>query len=203
MTGIGAASASAATAPPRPRSASTGGWMPRTRSRSSDSAVLDDVRASASSARAWSGSVSSCSSAIARLMPSATSRACAPSCRSRSMRRSSAACASTVSVRVSVRCSTRWASRLFSDSAEQRAVEMCVSASPRALAAATRRSGRGCLRRGRSTTAPARSSRPRTATAGRDGPPDHRPVRRCARSRLPVGRRRYGDGIVRPISAPE
>ena len=39
-TGSGAASASACTAPTSPRSASTGGWMPRTRSRSSASASL-------------------------------------------------------------------------------------------------------------------------------------------------------------------
>ena len=59
-------------------------------------------------------------------MPSATSRACAPSCRSRSIRRSSAACASTVSARDSVSCCTRRASRLFSDSASSGVVEAGV-----------------------------------------------------------------------------
>ena len=75
----------------RPRSASTGGWMPRTRSRSSARAVAAASRASASSACAASGSLSSSSLGQPSFMPIATSRACAPSCRSRSIRRSSAA----------------------------------------------------------------------------------------------------------------
>ena len=100
-------SASACAAPTRPRSASTGGWMPRTTERSSARAVSVVSRASPTSLRAPSGSRSNISSAIPRLSDSATSRACAPSCRSRSSRRSSAAEWSTASARVSVSCSTR------------------------------------------------------------------------------------------------
>ena len=68
--------------------------------RRSPSAAVVVARASASSLlRQLAGSVSISSSARPRLMPSETSRACAPSCRSRSMRRSSAAGVSTVSAR--------------------------------------------------------------------------------------------------------
>ena len=59
--------------------------------------------------RAAAGSVSSSRSIAPRLMPTATSRACAPSCRSRSMRRSSPAEAVLASARVWVSCSTRCA----------------------------------------------------------------------------------------------
>ena len=102
-TGSGTVSASARTAPSRPRSASTGGWMPRTRSRSSARAVAAGLAglgqqlrrrrrvAARAAPRPGRGSCSS-----------ATSRAWAPSCRSRSIRRSSAAWASTASARVSV-----------------------------------------------------------------------------------------------------
>ena len=55
-TGIGRLSARARTAPSSPRSASTGGWMPRTRWRSSTRAVALASRASASSLRAAAGS---------------------------------------------------------------------------------------------------------------------------------------------------
>ena len=57
-TGSGVSRAIARTASARPRSASTGGWMPRTRSRSSVSAVAEVSRAWASSARAAAGSLS-------------------------------------------------------------------------------------------------------------------------------------------------
>src|SRR5688572_16571451 len=55
VIGTGRLSASARTAPPSPRSASTGGWIPRTRCRSSTSAAPLDSRASASSLWASAG----------------------------------------------------------------------------------------------------------------------------------------------------
>ena len=89
-----------------------GGRMPRARSRSSSSASAAPSRASASSVRTASGLVSSCCSAMPRLMPSATSRAWAPSWRSRSIRRSSDSWTSTAPARLvssaSIRC---WLSR--------------------------------------------------------------------------------------------
>ena len=110
-TGRGWARASAAIPPVRPRSASTGGWMPRTSERSSASAVVDETRASAISAAAAAGSWSTSSCARPRFMPRATSCACAPSCRSRSIRRSSAAEWSTVRAREDssspIRCCSR------------------------------------------------------------------------------------------------
>src|SRR5690625_1725151 len=105
--GIGMSSASARTAPSSPRSASTGGWIPRTTDRRSPSADVVALRASSSRSAALSGSLRSISSAMPRFMPSATSRACAPSCRSRSIRRSSAAEWSMVSARDSATCATR------------------------------------------------------------------------------------------------
>ena len=126
----GVRSASAAIAASRPRSASTGGWMPRARSRSSASASRAPRRASASSCCAAAGSDSNFCSARPRLMPSATRRACAPSCRSRSIRRSSVSCWSTAPARSSraPRCaraiapgeSRRGASRRSRPSAEHR-----------------------------------------------------------------------------------
>ena len=98
--------ASARTASAMPRSASTGGCIPRTRSRSSVRALADASRASSSSARAASGLSSITCSAALSVMPIATSRACAPSCRSRSIRRISAAPVSTTSARLSARCAT-------------------------------------------------------------------------------------------------
>ena len=91
VTGMAMSSASACTAPASPRSASTGGWMPRTTDRRSPRAAPVVARASRRICWAASGSRPSISSAMPRLMPSATSRACAPSCRSRSIRRSSVA----------------------------------------------------------------------------------------------------------------
>jgi hypothetical protein len=63
--------------------------------------------ASAISAFAAAGSDSITSSAMPRLIAAATRRTCAPSCRSRSMRRSSTAEASTAAVLVAVSSSTR------------------------------------------------------------------------------------------------
>ena len=93
VTGICARRPSASTAATRPRSASTGGAMPRARSRSSPMAAPASSRALRTSS-ATSGRSSRRSSARPSCMLSATSRAWAPSCRSRSMRRSSAACTS-------------------------------------------------------------------------------------------------------------
>ena len=53
----------------RPRSASTGGWMPRTRARSSARALTEESRASASSARAASGLLSMICPAASRVCP--------------------------------------------------------------------------------------------------------------------------------------
>ena len=92
-----------------------GGWIPRARSRSSSSASFAPVRASASSAIAPSGSVRSFSSAIPRLMPSATRRAWAPSCRSRSILRSSVSCTFTAPARVSSSSSIRCAAPAVDD----------------------------------------------------------------------------------------
>ena len=81
--------------------------MPRARSRSSPIASRASPRAFSTSSRAPSGSRSKRSSAMPRSSASATRRACAPSCRSRSMRCSSAAAASTAPARVWARTSTR------------------------------------------------------------------------------------------------
>ncbi len=109
-TGTGHSREAASSPPTRPRSASTGGWMPRTRSRSSASALPASARASSSKEAARSGSERTAWAASPSAMPTAASRACAPSWRSRSIRRSSAACASTAAARDSVSCSTRRAS---------------------------------------------------------------------------------------------
>ncbi len=87
---------------------STGGWMPRARSRSSTSAALGLVVGLGEQLRARLGVVCRAAPrARPRSIASATSRACAPSCRSRSMRRSSAAAASTAPARVRSSSSTR------------------------------------------------------------------------------------------------
>ena len=90
VTGIGARRPSASTAATRPRSARTGGAMPRARSRSSPIAAPASSRASRTNS-ATSGWPSRRSSARPSCMLRATRRAWAPSCRSRSIRRSSAA----------------------------------------------------------------------------------------------------------------
>ena len=115
-------------ASPRPRSASTGGWMPRTRARSSARALTEESRASASSARAASGLVSMICPAASRVMPMATSRACAPSCRSRSIRRISAAPVSRASLRVCDRWRTRRASSAWPDGARMARGQQAVTA---------------------------------------------------------------------------
>ncbi len=121
--------------------------MPRTRSRSSSRASAEFRRAWASSRFACAGSCSTSISMVPRSMPMATSRACAPSCRSRSMRRSSAAEVSTASCRVSVSTLTRSAS----------------SASPPSTARVSRKcvvSRRGARRQATArTTAPSRAAR--------------------------------------------
>ncbi len=78
--------------------------MPRIRARSSASALTEASLASSTSARAASGLESMTCPAASSVMPMATSRAWAPSCRSRSIRRISAAPVSRASVRVWVSC---------------------------------------------------------------------------------------------------
>ena len=98
--GIALLVASEASALARPAS-STGGWMPRARSRRSASAstALRCAASISSLTVSLSGS-SSFSLAMPRFMASAASRIWAPSCRSRSTRRSAAAESSTASVLV-------------------------------------------------------------------------------------------------------
>ena len=81
--------------------------MPRTRARSSARARAEFSLDSATRAMAASGSVLISPSVARSEMPSAIRRACAPSCRSRSTRRSSAAALSTASTRVTVSRRTR------------------------------------------------------------------------------------------------
>src|SRR3954471_3649292 len=106
VTSIAERRPSESTAASRPRSASTGGAIPRARSRSSPIAALASSRAPRTSS-AISGCSSSRPSARPSFIDSATRRACAPSCRSRSIRRSSAAWTSSAPRRVRVRTSTR------------------------------------------------------------------------------------------------
>ena len=80
---------------------STGGWMPRARSRRSASASTALWCAASISSRTVASSWSSSfSRAMPRFMASAASRIWAPSCRSRSTRRSAAVESSTASVLV-------------------------------------------------------------------------------------------------------
>ncbi len=81
--------------------------MPCTRSRRSCSARSEAARTSRRRARARPGSLSSRRVASSRVRPRATRRAWAPSCRSRSIRVSSAAWTSWAAARVSVRRATR------------------------------------------------------------------------------------------------
>ena len=121
LTGSTQSAARARTASASPRSASTGGWMPRTRSRSSPSALLEASLASDSNASAACGSVRISAWAVLMVMPIATRRPWVPSWRSRSRRRSSAADDSRVSCRVRDSCCIRAASRvrLFGPSAHR------------------------------------------------------------------------------------
>jgi len=91
----------------RPRSVSTAGWMSRARSRSSWRAVFTSPWASSTMRAAACGSSRSFSFASPRSMARPTSRACAPSCRSRSMRRRSAAAVSTTTPRSDSSSTTR------------------------------------------------------------------------------------------------
>ena len=113
QAGVPEASVSARIASPSPRSARTGGLIPRTRARSSTSALAEFSRDSAASATAASGLVLISRSMDRSEIPSATIRACAPSCRSRSILRSSAAAVSTASTRVTVSRRTRASSSLL------------------------------------------------------------------------------------------
>src|SRR4051794_5729103 len=117
-----------------PRSASRAGRIPRARSRSSASACLASSRAFSTSSRAPSGARSKRSSAMPRSRASATSRACAPSWRSRSMRSSSAAAASTAPARVSVSTPTRSSSSSASEPSSSRARAPVPEAVPRTSA---------------------------------------------------------------------
>lgn len=75
--------------------------------RGAPTAAPAPARASANSALAAAGSASMASSAMPRFIVSATSRTCAPSCRSRSTRRSSTAEASTAAALVAVSSSMK------------------------------------------------------------------------------------------------
>ena len=132
----GERAAIAARAAARPRSARTGGAMPRDRARSSSSVSRARPAASPSVARAASGSRSSCRWARARSMSSRTSCCCGPSWMSRSSRRSATASAATAALRPSVsRPSSAWRGR---PGGEQRPPELRPAAGrPRG-----RRSGR-------------------------------------------------------------
>ena len=89
--------------------------MPRTRLRNSARACCASARASRTSSFAAAGSVSMRSLASPRSMVSITSRCWAPSCRSRSIRRSSPASASSTAERLSRRVSTWRRSSRVSD----------------------------------------------------------------------------------------
>src|SRR5690349_6947986 len=108
-TGSGARAARPDRAASRPRSLSTAGWRPRMNSRSSVRASTASSCAAAMAWRTGSGSDSNRSRAMPRFMASDTSRCCAPSCRSRSIRRRSASAAATRSARLRASDSTRWA----------------------------------------------------------------------------------------------
>ena len=97
-TGSGDWTASAASAPRRPRSRPTG-CRPRASSRSSRPASAACSRAAASRCCAPAGSCSSSRSARSSAWPSTTSRCCAPSCRSRPIRRRSSSAACTARAR--------------------------------------------------------------------------------------------------------
>ncbi len=154
----------------RPRSVSTAGWIPRARSRSSEIAAR-----SSSSAPATSSPASSPFSIRRRAIPSdidmATSRCCAPSCRSRSSRRRSASAAAMMRARESWRALTRAAitgSGLALSSA--RATPPCSATRPRT---ASRKSSQTGSASG-VTSSPFQTlstcSRPMSAPSGSDQP---------------------------------
>ena len=92
------------------------GAMPRTRLRISASASRAWSRASTTRSFAAVGSVSILSAASPRLIVSITSRCCAPSWRSRSMRRSSDASTSSTALRLTSSVSTRCSSAAVPES---------------------------------------------------------------------------------------
>ena len=141
----------------RGRRAPAGGCRARGRAAPA-SASPTPTRASVTSCCAPSGSAASFCSARPRLMPSATSRACAPSCRSRSIRRSSASC--------------------VVDGAGARLLEH-VDALARARAVARGRSRRARARRAAIAAASSRPHRPEVAAAG------HAPRSPSRRARAP------------------
>ena len=109
-TGNGARAARPDSAAFRPRSLSTAGCRPRMNSRISDRASTASSCASAMAWRTGSGALVKRSLAMPRFMASETSRCCAPSCRSRSIRRRSASAAATSSARLRASDSTLSAS---------------------------------------------------------------------------------------------
>ena len=129
-TGTGHSAASPDRAASRPRSVSTGGCTPRTRFRNSDSAAL--ASACAWSTRTLAASTSSPNFAWARpsSIASATSRCCAPSCRSRSIRRRSASAAPTTRSRLTSSSVTR-AARFSGGASSHRANAVSALARPR------------------------------------------------------------------------
>ena len=82
--------------------------MSCTNVRSSLNASVAASWARCSCGRAWSGLICNDRSAIPSIITTATSRFCAPSCRSRSIRLSSAECASRAAARLAVRAVTRF-----------------------------------------------------------------------------------------------
>ena len=131
-TGIGLRAATASSAAASPRSRSTGGPMPRTRSRSSPTACTTSSRAWSTSRCAIWGSFSNVSLASPRSADSATSRAWAPSCRSASMRCSSRCCPSTAAARVAARAMMRACKRAVRLGARKAAARRaCPAARPR------------------------------------------------------------------------
>jgi hypothetical protein len=140
---------------------STGGLMPWISSRSSVIDVAASTRASRITAFARRGSVSISFSAVARESPSETRRACAPSCRSRSIRRISAACATVVSARWAVSSRTRSAITIAGEGRRKRAATGASGRQAYGAAATAATRPRAPARRG---TGPGRP-RPRTTRA--------------------------------------
>jgi hypothetical protein len=104
--------------------------MPRMTRRSSVSVSEDASRALASSALAAAGSWSTSCSTAPSVMPMATSRACVPSCRSRSILRISAAWESVARLRVRLRWVTWLARRLLAVAPSSRSLQSAYRRSP-------------------------------------------------------------------------
>ena len=139
-------------------SARTGGWMPRTRARSSASALLDASRASDQRLRVARGQFEELLCDAQRHAHRHQS-ACAPSCRSRSMRRISAA-RRRWSRTVSARCWTRSASSIWpaGPRIERASIPYAVSIGGRRPARG--RSARCSPRRPSAVSAPGTLARP-------------------------------------------